>query len=328
MRKILLPFLVCLPLAAIMAACVDDPDGGSSSRPDDPQQVSGSVPLHDARLDLAERLDLGPLEIDLVSIRPAGFDGCLGVRDPNQACTEQFIGGYIAMYEANGQQYRYHFGGDRFVYADPAKQVDDGLEVPPEIAPDLNRQLAGYAREDLDLRVPDEDRDAVVTAILPGSFPDGCMGFVPVDVDACDSVIVEGAVVFLLGGDSKTYRYHVGLVGVIATDFEDGEITFEPNAAVRVQQQLLREDLAQRLQVAVEEIGMVSYGLVTWPDGCLGVYQPSAICSQALVDGSLAILSGPDGKEYRYHANDQGSFVAASFETGARIGDALPRQGP
>jgi hypothetical protein len=107
---------------------------------------------------------------------------------------------------------------------------------------------------------------------------------------------------------------------------QDGEITFEPNAGVRVQQQLLREDLARRLQAPVETIGVVSYRLVTWPDGCMGVYRPDALCTQALVKGSLAILSGPDGKEYRYHSDEQGSFVAASFETGARIGEPLPQE--
>src|SRR5688572_29996204 len=208
MRR-LLPVLLCLPTLAALAACVSD-DGGGSGAAEDPQQVSGDVPLHDARLDLADRIDVEPAEIDLVSIRSAGFDGCLGVKEPNTPCTEQFIGGYIAIYDAGGQQYRYHFGGDRVVYADPAKQVEDGTSVSPELDPDLNRQLAGYSREDLDLRLADEDGDAVVTAILPGQFPDGCMGFVRVDVDACDSVIVEGAVVFLLGGDGKTYRYHVG----------------------------------------------------------------------------------------------------------------------
>ncbi len=325
MRKFF-PVLFCLPsLAVAAAACVDDEDGGSSS-PGGQQNVSGAVPLHDARLDLADRLGIPPLDIQLVSNRAAGFDGCLGVSDPGQACTEQFIGGFIAMYEANGEQYRYHFGGDRFVYADPAKQIDDGLEVPAEIAPDLNRELAGYAREDLDLRVPSDDADAVVTAILPGQFPDGCMGFVPAGVDACDSVIVDGSVVFLFGGDGKTYRYHVGGNGVIATDFEDGEITFEPNAAVRVLQQLLREDLARRLSVPVEQVEVLSYRLVTWPDGCLGVYRPDALCTQALVPGSLAILTGPDGKEYRYHSNDQGSFVAASFELDARIGEPVPAE--
>ena len=43
-----------------------------------------------------------------------------------------------------------------------------------------------------------------------------------------------------------------------------------------------------------------------------------------LVEGFLAILTAPDGKEYRYHGTGQGSFVAASFEPGARISDPLP----
>ncbi|MGH2610443.1 MAG: hypothetical protein ACRDHF_15290, partial [Tepidiformaceae bacterium] len=120
MPKFLHIFLWLPLLAVATAACVVDRDGSTSSTQTQPG-VSGAVPLHDARLDLAGRLDIAPVEIDLISVRSAGFDGCLGVKTPDQACTEQFIGGFIAIYEANGEQYRYHFGGGRFVYADPAK---------------------------------------------------------------------------------------------------------------------------------------------------------------------------------------------------------------
>jgi hypothetical protein len=71
MRKFA-PTLLCLPLVALaMAACNDDPDKSASS-PGNQQQVSGSAPLHDARLDLAERLDIPRLDIGLCRFTPPG----------------------------------------------------------------------------------------------------------------------------------------------------------------------------------------------------------------------------------------------------------------
>jgi hypothetical protein len=133
--------------------------------------------------------------------------------------------------------------------------------------------------------------------------------------------------VFLLWADNKTYRYHAGSIGVIATDFETGEFIYEPEGNIRVSQQLMRQDLARRLSAPVDKVELVSYRKVTWPDGCLGVYKPDTVCTQALVDGFLALLAGPDGKTYHYHGGPAGDFVAASFEPNARIGEPIDSEG-
>jgi len=38
----------------------------------------------------------------------------------------------------------------------------------------------------------------------------------------------------------------------------------------------------------------------TWPDGCLGLAEPGQVCTQALIDGWLAIARLPDGAEVRF----------------------------
>ncbi len=324
-RRWLLGAAIVVTVALGLACQDEDEDATVSATPGGQQVVTEGAPLHEARLDAAKRAGVRTEEVSLRSLRAAGFDGCLGVAAPGQACTQQFIGGFVAVYEADEAEYRYHFGGRRFVYADPALQVTDGSPTPPEIEPDLDRELAAYARADLGLRAAGNG-GARVTAIIPLTFPTGCMGFLPDGQDVCTDAEVDGAVVFLLGADAKTYRYHVGANGVIATDFVKGRITFEPNAAARVSEQLLRDDLALRLNVAVAEIEVVSYRLVAWPDGCVGVYRQEAVCAQALVEGFLALLRGPDGKEYRYHGGPTGGFIAASFEPNARIAEPLPRQ--
>ena len=62
----------------------------------------------------------------------------------------------------------------------------------------------------------------------------------------------------------------------------------------------LSAHLAGRLSVDPGAITVISIEPVTWPNGCLGLESAGQVCSQARVDGWLAILLGPDGREYRY----------------------------
>ncbi len=66
----------------------------------------------------------------------------------------------------------------------------------------------------------------------------------------------------------------------------------------------LTAHLASRLDVDPTTITFVSIEPATWPNGCLGLETASQVCSQALVEGWLAILVGPDGREYRYRGAD------------------------
>jgi hypothetical protein len=65
-------------------------------------------------------------------------------------------------------------------------------------------------------------------------------------------------------------------------------------------------DLATRLTVAPGDITLVSVTPMTWPNSCLGIARPGQACAARLVPGWLAVLRGPDGREYRYRgAGDQ-----------------------
>ncbi len=70
------------------------------------------------------------------------------------------------------------------------------------------------------------------------------------------------------------------------------------------------QDLAERRSVGLEQIAVVGYAAVTWPDGALGCPQPGMVYSQALVAGQQLILQ-VDGTEQRpasYHAGRGGAF--------------------
>jgi hypothetical protein len=78
--------------------------------------------------------------------------------------------------------------------------------------------------------------------------------------------------------------------------------TFPEPADAGAQQLIVkaRSDLSARLGVPVEEIGLVDFQSVTWPDGGLGCPKPGMGYTQVLVEGYLIRLSV--GKRvFQYH---------------------------
>ncbi len=318
LRRTLALVLATLVAAAFIAAgCSaranrgEDGTGPVSATPSPPTLPAESA-LHAARLDLAERLRLDPLDVHLRRLQHAGWDGCLGVKEEGQACTMIFIGGFIAWFEAGGEEYRYHVGGSRFVAASFAKgTVEDGSPVPPDLRADFGAILADYAAWDLSLRTGTPRSEVVTALIAPVTFPNLCLGFERPDT-ACAEMPAPGFIIELEAA-GKAYRYHVSEFGFVATDFEQGRRTVELPRDVASVQQAMRADLASRLGVGPDQVSVYSFRVVTWRDGCLGVHRPGEACTQALVDGFLAELAAPGGRLYRYHgAGDR--VVAATFE--------------
>jgi hypothetical protein len=62
-----------------------------------------------ARADLAERLQVDPDTIKLISVQQVEWpDGCLGVQTTDVMCTMMITPGYRVLLEAGGRQYDYH----------------------------------------------------------------------------------------------------------------------------------------------------------------------------------------------------------------------------
>lgn len=71
-------------------------------------------------------------------------------------------------------------------------------------------------------------------------------------------------------------------------------------------------DLADRLEVADDDIAVRAAVLVVWPDSSLGCPEPDMAYAQVLTDGSVTELEH-DGLFYRYHSGGQeGPFLCTS----------------
>jgi hypothetical protein len=97
----------------------------------------------------------------------------------------------------------------------------------------------------------------------------------------------------------------------------------------------VKHHLSEARGVRVDDIKVVSFEKVTWPDGCRGVYFKDALCTMATVEGWIAVLvvDGPDDFEYRYHGvvvdaelAPEGDFFTAIFDLDPeefRLGEPL-----
>jgi hypothetical protein len=88
---------------------------------------------------------------------------------------------------------------------------------------------------------------------------------------------------------------------------EEGAVTDQPNIPSPPEPGLepliaqVKEDLAQRLSISVDQIEVLEAKLVVWPDASLGCPQPGMAYIQVPHDGALIELVA-DGKVYEYHS--------------------------
>ena len=68
-----------------------------------------------------------------------------------------------------------------------------------------------------------------------------------------------------------------------------------------------KDDLAQRLSIAITQINIVDAKEATWSNSSLGCPQPGMLYADVLTPGYLILLSA-NGQDYEYHAG-KGSVI-------------------
>jgi hypothetical protein len=65
-------------------------------------------------------------------------------------------------------------------------------------------------------------------------------------------------------------------------------------------------DTAKQMNVSPDQLTLVSYAAVDWPDACLGVVKPGMMCAQVVTPGYRIVLQGPQG-QFEVHTGADGS---------------------
>ena len=96
--------------------------------PTDPAHVDIAV------ADLADRLDVDPAEIDVVSVDEVTWsDGSLGCPEPGMAYTQALVDGIRILLSVDGVEYEYHSGGSGDPFYCPAERVTPPATGSPDI---------------------------------------------------------------------------------------------------------------------------------------------------------------------------------------------------
>ena len=299
--------LVALAVAAALAfAACSSRSNQAASTPSGGETDSGGSTLGQARLDAAGKLKVDAFKVELKSLKEAGWDGCMGVKEPGRACAQLFAAGYVAIFEGAGKQLRYHIVGNKWLGpVDPAK-ADDGSPVANEIAVDLLEVLTRYARHDWSLRTRTNPTSLLVEAVIPATA----------DPNAIDSFV-------RMTVKNATQWYRVSLSGIAQVPPPDSA-SLPPSAAEAETLELaIRQDIATRGNGYLSDVSVLSYRLVTWPNGCIGIEKPGQACAQALVPGFLVRVAAGDNA-YRYHGAN-GQFTNANLQPGAVVTNPAPR---
>ena len=105
---------------------------------------------------------------------------------------------------------------------------------------------------------------------------------------------------------------------VMATPTALISITVEVPAGPETAIALAKEDLAERLGVAVGKITVLGAEAVEWPDTSLGCPQPGKMYAQAITPGYRIILK-VGGEQYEYHSDREGRQLVLCHDDKERI---------
>ncbi len=306
MQSLRITVVVLAAAAALTFAACRGGSNQAASTPAGGETDAGGSALGQARLNAAGKLGVDAFKVELKSLKEAGWDGCMGVKEPGKACAQLFTAGYVAIFEGAGKQLRYHVVGNKWLGpVDPAK-ADDGSPVANEIAVDLLEVLTRYARHDWSLRTRTNPNSLVIEAVVPATA----------DPNAIDSYV-------RMTVKNATQWYRVGLSGISQVSPPDSA-SLPPSAAeAETLEQAIRQDVATRGKGYLSDVSVLSYRLVTWPNGCIGIEKPGAVCAQALVPGFLVRVAA-GGDVFRYHGAN-GQFTNANLQPGAVITNPGPR---
>lgn len=204
----------CAP--AVPGTTADTPPPATET-PAPPAPVENEVPVPIAVLEaqrlLAERLGIELDQVVIREIEQAQWpDGCLGLPQPDEMCTEALVDGFRAVFSVDGQEYEYRtdMEGKQIRSVEGGEQAGSG-PIPED------SQLPGSvlsARQVLSQRIGVDLDQIEIVSVEQVEWPDSCLG-VKQAGQMCAMVITPGyRVVFRV--DGKQYEFH--------TDQEGGSV--------------------------------------------------------------------------------------------------------
>jgi hypothetical protein len=277
--------------------------------------------------DLTGRLGLASEEVRLVSVEAVEWsDASLGCPQPGMMYAQVITPGFLVTLEAGGETYEYHTDtGDYVVLCQPeeggaapdrpvsAPKADSSQPFSAAEPPADVKAVLQLAIEDLAGRLGLSPEAIRLVSVEPIEWSDASLGC-PQPGMMYAQVITPGYMV-VLEAEGRQYTYHTDTGRSAVLCVEEGEtsggtgveslsgesVTPDPQSPYYSLVIKAVEDLAGRLSVDVEEIGVLDVQEVVWPDSSLGCPLPGMAYKQVPEDGLLIRLE-VDGQVYEYHS--------------------------
>jgi hypothetical protein len=185
-------------------------------------------------------------------------------------------------------------------------------EVPAEL---LDEMIADLAQE------TGADRDDIkVVRAEAVVWNDGSLGC-PKPGEFYIQVLMSGYWV-VLEVEAQEYDYRANDAGYFTLCEGKGGPPMPPrNKGVDIENPLIiqaKEDLAERLDISPNQIALLSFEAVVWPDSSLGCPQPGMFYAQVLSPGYRVILE-VNGERYMYHTDNRQRVVYCGSEGAGRL---------
>jgi len=279
----------CGPTTTENLSPLSTPAEGQVAVPSDAQEILNAV-----ELDLAEQLNLDADGIQVVSVEAVEWpDASMGCPKPGMAYAQVVTPGYRIELQVEGQAYVYHTSSHSFVRCDENRPVEQPAEE-LRLGPEANT-LADQAQLDLSQVLGLPVNEITVLSVEAVEWPDSSLGC-PQPGMSYLQVVTPGYQI-LLQAQGKTYSYHA--------DRQRATYCGEMETKAGSQNTALNiamSDLAQKLNIPLNEISTSKVESVQWPDASLGCPQPGMMYAQVVTPGYRIVLSA-QGQEYEYHAD-------------------------
>ncbi len=246
----------------------------------------------------SEQLNISTSQLRITqSERQDWPDGCLGLARDNERCTGAITPGWRVTVETKQQRlvYRTDRNGSFVRLDEQASNIGSGTL--PQAASNAILQAASQRTglRTSELRIVKSQQ---ITT-------DGCLGL-PRPREACTRIALQAWEVTVEAGQQRL---------VYRSDVNGSQVRLN-EAASTISDRNLPKSVSDRvLQSASQETGLRTSNLrivqadkQSWPDGCLGLYEPNVLCTMAIVPGWRVTVEAGDSRLV-YRTNDSGSVV-------------------
>jgi hypothetical protein len=254
----------------------------------------------------ADRFQVDKSDLEIVAAERREWpDGCLGLADSEQFCTQATVPGWRVTVTGNGRRWVYRTNATgsvvKFDKRDSRDREND-TELPQRVADRVLEEAAevlGLSRDRLQIIQAREE-----------TWSGGCLGL-PEPGEACTRNLVPGWEVTVRGDrqfQQLVYRTNRSGSAIRldrkASNWEGNGNSRLPNSIADV---ILR-DARKRSGISLSRLRIASAQSQIWSDSCLGLGGPAEICATQRVKGWRVTVEGGN-RRWIYHTDASGSRI-------------------